>query len=179
MPYTDKDFDSLALEHGVLLRQYGALQRRCGQQVRAQAQEIESLQQQVVRLRACVIARDSALSWEREERRKLLDAIRGWPEHEVQALQEQASTLTPMHTHASDSDWLEDSLRGADLVVCQTGCISHGDYWRVKDHCKRTGKTCVLVEQPGALRIVRIHPNDAGATEISDSSLAPLPEGGR
>ncbi|WP_354445602.1 DUF2325 domain-containing protein [Ottowia thiooxydans] len=179
MPYTDKDFDSLALEHGVLLRQYGALQRRCGQQVRTQAEEIDRLQRQVVRLRAGVIARDSALSWEREERRKLMAAIGDWPEHEIQALQEQASTLAPLHTHASDSDWLEDSLRSADLVVCQTGCISHGDYWRVEDHCKRTGKTCVLVEQPGALRIVRIHPFDAAPSEIADSSLAPLPEGGR
>ena len=52
---------------------------------------------------------------------------------------------------------MEASLREADLVICQTGCLSHGDYWRVQDHCQRTGKTCVLVEQPDALRIVRIH----------------------
>jgi hypothetical protein len=51
----------------------------------------------------------------------------------------------------------EASLREADLVICQTGCLSHGEYWRVQDHCQRTGKTCVLVEQPDALRIVRIH----------------------
>jgi hypothetical protein len=49
------------------------------------------------------------------------------------------------------------------LVICQTGCISHGEFWRVEDHCKRTGKTCVLVEQPGALRIARLHP--AGQVE--------------
>ena len=42
-------------------------------------------------------------------------------------------------------------------MICQTGCLSHGEYWRVQDHCQRTGKTCVLVEQPDALRIVRIH----------------------
>lgn len=56
-----------------------------------------------------------------------------------------------------DSELLESSLHAADLVICQTGCITHGEYWRVEDHCKRTGKTCVLVEQPKALRIVRIH----------------------
>ncbi len=28
----------------------------------------------------------------------------------------------------------------ADAVICQTGCVSHNAYWRVKDHCKRTGK---------------------------------------
>lgn len=43
---------------------------------------------------------------------------------------------------------LEPSLAAADLVICQTGCISHDAYWRVKDHCKRTGKRCVFVENP-------------------------------
>lgn len=52
---------------------------------------------------------------------------------------------------------LEASLVAADLVICQTGCLSHGAYWRVQDHCRRTGKTCVLVRQPEALRIVHIH----------------------
>ncbi len=40
---------------------------------------------------------------------------------------------------------LADSLAAADWVICQTGCISHDDYWRVQDHCRRTGKTCILV----------------------------------
>ncbi|WP_127997956.1 DUF2325 domain-containing protein [Piscinibacter defluvii] len=35
---------------------------------------------------------------------------------------------------------LDHTLASADLVICQTGCISHDAYWRVKDHCKRTGK---------------------------------------
>jgi hypothetical protein len=34
--------------------------------------------------------------------------------------------------------------------------VSHGAYWRVQDHCKRTGKACVLVENADALHIVRI-----------------------
>jgi hypothetical protein len=61
-----------------------------------------------------------------------------------------------------DDEAIEASLREADLVICQTGCLSHGDYWRVQDHCQRTGKTCVLVEQPDALRIVRFHRTDEG-----------------
>ena len=44
-----------------------------------------------------------------------------------------------------DADALEASLRAADLVICQTGRVSHGAYWRLQDHCKRTGKPCVLV----------------------------------
>ena len=47
-----------------------------------------------------------------------------------------------------DADTLEASLVAADLVICQTGCVSHGAYWRVRDHCTRTGKECVLVDRP-------------------------------
>lgn len=41
---------------------------------------------------------------------------------------------------------LDATLAAADLVICQTGCVSHDAYWRVKDHCKRTGKRRVFVE---------------------------------
>ncbi len=50
---------------------------------------------------------------------------------------------------------LDAHLEAADLVICQTGCISHGAYWRVKDHCKRTGKRCVFVERPSASGLLR------------------------
>ncbi len=50
---------------------------------------------------------------------------------------------------------LDATLATADLVICQTGCISHDAYWRVKDHCKRTGKRCVFVENPSASSLVR------------------------
>lgn len=58
---------------------------------------------------------------------------------------------------------LEASLVAADLVICQTGCLSHGDYWRVQDHCKRTGKACVVAAQPDSVRIVRIHSTPASS----------------
>lgn len=54
-----------------------------------------------------------------------------------------------------DDTALEASLTAADMVICQTGCVSHDAYWRVQDHCKRTGKQCVLVEQPQAMHFVR------------------------
>ena len=44
---------------------------------------------------------------------------------------------------------LEPSLAAADAVICQTGCINHNAYWRVKDFCKRTGKPCIFVKTPG------------------------------
>ncbi|KGD86922.1 hypothetical protein JL37_28875 [Achromobacter sp. RTa] len=56
----------------------------------------------------------------------------------------------------ADGDTLEASLVEADLVICQTGCVSHGAYWRVKDHCARTGKQCVLVDKPEALNTLRL-----------------------
>ena len=62
-----------------------------------------------------------------------------------------------MGGQVEDLDSLEASLVAADLVICQTGCLSHGAYWRVHDHCKRTGKACVLVDQHDAVRIVRVH----------------------
>lgn len=56
-----------------------------------------------------------------------------------------------------DTAAFEASLVAADLVICQTGCLSHDAYWRVQDHCRRTGKACVVVAQPDVVRIVRIH----------------------
>jgi hypothetical protein len=50
---------------------------------------------------------------------------------------------------------LDASLAAADVVICQTGCISHGAYWRVKDHCKRHGKRCVFVDKPSASSLHR------------------------
>jgi hypothetical protein len=54
-----------------------------------------------------------------------------------------------------DAAALEASLVAADLVICQTGCVSHDAYWRVHEHCRRTGKRCVLVDQPQAMHFVR------------------------
>ncbi|MDO4637124.1 MAG: DUF2325 domain-containing protein [Lautropia sp.] len=59
--------------------------------------------------------------------------------------------------NCADPSDLEERLVEADLVICQTGCLSHQDYWRVQDHCRRHNKPCVLVAQPEALRIIRIH----------------------
>lgn len=50
---------------------------------------------------------------------------------------------------------LDHTLAAADVVICQTGCISHDAYWRVKDHCKRTGKRCVFVDNPSSASLQR------------------------
>jgi len=60
-----------------------------------------------------------------------------------------------MQHDGTDQAVLEASLAMADLVICQTGCVSHDAFWRVRDHCRRTGKQCVLVDNPDALDAVR------------------------
>jgi hypothetical protein len=76
-----------------------------------------------------------------------------------------------LHHDGGDEDSatrLDDTLGAADLVVCQTGCISHGAYWRVKDHCKRHGKLCLFVETPSRSALERaLHDAVAGPAALS------------
>ena len=63
-----------------------------------------------------------------------------------------------MHHDGGEEDklgQLDATLAAADLVICQAACVSHNAYWRVKDHCKRTGKRCVFVETPSAAGLQR------------------------
>ena len=180
-------------EYRVLAREHGRVQARCDALLRSQAQEIAALHRRAIRMQAALIIRETALAWAHEDRRTLEQAIPGlrsrialarhvgelvtrmqdllrerlcWQWHEAQAAHE-AGRAAPAQPSHDDPEHLEASLQAADLVICQTGCLSHGAYWRVQDHCQRTGKTCVLVSQPDALRIVRIHK----APEGDDSAL--------
>ena len=130
-------FDEISREHRALMQDHGQAQLRCSEQLRAQAREIERLHAQAMRLRAEVMVRETALAWAREERDAFVPV----------------SAASP---RPGEAEALEASLSAADLVICQTGCLSHGAFWRVQDHCKRTGKACVLVDAPRAVRIVRI-----------------------
>ncbi len=49
-----------------------------------------------------------------------------------------------------DEAQLTKALAAADLVLCQTGCLSHDDYWRVQDYCARSGKRCLLLAKEDA-----------------------------
>jgi len=66
---------------------------------------------------------------------------------------------------------LDATLAAADLVICQTGCISHNAYWRVKDHCRRTGKRCVFVETPSSAGLKR------ALVQLAPDSAASAPAG--
>lgn len=65
---------------------------------------------------------------------------------------------------------LDTTLAAADLVICQTGCISHNAYWRVKDHCKRTGKRCLFVDNPSSASLRR------ALADLGPIAIAALPE---
>ncbi|WDZ96247.1 DUF2325 domain-containing protein [Herbaspirillum sp. WKF16] len=169
-------------EQAALVRHLAAAQRRCSDTIARQAEEIAMLRAQAMRMRAAIIARDSALAWAIEDRAALEAAQpdlapRATLARKVRELSGKLQDLmrdtlrppvgaparashAPQRGPAADApalSALEASVAGADLVICQTGCLSHGDYWRVQDHCKRTGKTCVLVAQPASFRVMRIH----------------------
>jgi len=44
---------------------------------------------------------------------------------------------------------LDAIVTNADAVVCQSGCVSHSAYYRLKDACKKLGKPCVFVQSSG------------------------------
>lgn len=62
---------------------------------------------------------------------------------------------------------LDAIVAGADAVVCQSGCVSHAAYWRLKEACKKLGKPCVFLKSPGVTSFARglaalTGENDAG-----------------
>ena len=177
-----READGLAGEHVTLLRAHADAQARCSALLQAQAARIVALEAQLVRARGATIRAATALAWEREDRAALDAALPGLGRRvalgrQVATLQARVHELMrtlqrrelagtpgkagrPGHAPAGLAADLAASLQAADLVICQTGCMSHGDYWRVQDHCKRTGKLCMLVDQPDGLQIVRIHRPD-------------------
>jgi hypothetical protein len=82
-----------------------------------------------------------------------------------------------LHHDGGDEDKvtrLATTLDAADIVICQTGCISHDAYWRVKDHCKRTGKRCLFVDNPSSASLRRALAAMAPAVPVlQDEQAAP------
>lgn len=167
-------------EQSVMVSHLARVQNRCSTLIQQQTAEIATLRAEAMRMRAALIARDTALAWAYEDRAALEAAIPDLPQRmtlarRVQELSKRLQDLMreklrptvslPAKPEAAvetgDMAALEASIVAADLVICQTGCLSHGAYWRVQDHCKRTGKTCMLVAQPASVRIVRIHQDKA------------------
>jgi len=181
-----QEIDRLQHEHAVLLRSHAAAQARCSALLRDQAELLRRMDAQLMRTRAALVRSETALAWEREDRAAIERSIPGLGRRvslgrQVAALQTRVHDLMgELHRDAlftgraaarAQPDEmpaeLEASLAAADLVICQTGCLSHGDYWRVQDHCKRTGKVCMLVDRPDGLQIMRIH-RSAGEKDAAE-----------
>jgi Uncharacterized protein conserved in bacteria (DUF2325) len=47
---------------------------------------------------------------------------------------------------------LQHQLAGADLVLCQAGCVNHEAYHCVKQHCKRAGTELIFIDRPSLSR---------------------------
>ena len=161
-----KQVEQLAHEHGVLLRQHGKLQRRWSELEQRRQAEVTQLQALIVRLRAQVLIQDSRLLWEREDRATLPT--------EAAPPSSQAKHPQDMPLH-----WLTRGLLAVDLVICQTGCISHGGHWREDDHCRRLGRTCLQITHPDALPLGAsaqlVASNTATQATPLMSSITPLP----
>ena len=185
-----QEIDRLLHEHQILLRSHAEAQVRCSALLREQADQLHRMDAQLIRTRAALVRSETALAWEREDRAAIERSIPGLGRRvslgrQVAALQARVQELMgELHRDALSARRassgtqpdampaaLAASLAAADLVICQTGCLSHGDYWRVQDHCKRTGKVCMLVDRPDGLQIVRIH-RDAGQPHDDSAALA-------
>ena len=59
---------------------------------------------------------------------------------------------------------LPDMINGADAVLCPTDCVSHSAYYQLKNHCRRSGKPCLLFKGAGvssfALALTRLSAGD-------------------
>lgn len=183
---------SIDSEYVALCRQLAQIQQRCSGLVSEQAAQLIALRAEVVRLRGQVIVRDTQLAQVRDELAQWQAGHPGLPRRKAMGLQIQhlvarIASLTrecmrwqqaaqrPSAAASSVAARTEQvealaaqpltaaSLAQADWVICQTGCISHDDYWRVQDHCRRTGKPCLLVE-----------PAEAAASGVPSAAREPI-----
>ena len=46
-------------------------------------------------------------------------------------------------------------ITGADIVLCQSGFVSHAAYWRIKESCKRRRLPCIFLKSAGVTTFVR------------------------
>lgn len=131
----DAGLSPLAREHQALMAAYGRAQLRCSERLAAQQAQIDRLTAELIHVRAQALVRETQRAWgldfPRTPHARPLDVH-----------------LLSRRPAGRDADALEAALIAADLVICQTGCLGHDAYWRVQDHCRRTGKTCVLVDLP-------------------------------
>lgn len=50
---------------------------------------------------------------------------------------------------------IDAMITAADIVLCQSGFVSHAAYWRIKDACKRLRLPCVYLKSAGVTSFAR------------------------
>ena len=144
--------DSLTNENAVLSRALGRAQQRCADIAKRCNARIEALESELMRQRALTMAGVTELAGHRD--RSDLREAPGEPPSKAaaagQAPADRSGSLavqSVLYVGGQDPPaMLDATLAAADWVICQTGCLSHDAYWRVQDHCRRTGKRCVFIE---------------------------------
>lgn len=125
---------SLAQEHGVLVRTLGALQRRVGQLQHAHAQALGELQGEVMRLRAQLVAARTRVLWGLPAGGDLAPGARAVVD---------ATPRPTARTGHPPQRVATGHLAAAQAVICQTGCVGHAHPWREADgQCRRMGQAC-------------------------------------
>lgn len=74
-----------------------------------------------------------------------------------------------------NSNLLDATLAAADLLICQSGCISHNAYWRAKNHCKRNGGPCVFTDTPSRAVLARARRTRCERELSGPGNLIPRP----
>jgi hypothetical protein len=141
-----------------------AQERSILQQAEADA-SIQKLQAELMRARAALIAKDTLIAAltaqpespvpeapprSRNSGRRILcigervDAFSDWRE----MAQREGGRFEHLEAGIENVPGFDASLAAADMVICQTGCLSHNAHWRVENHCKRHGKRCLFVDRP-------------------------------
>ena len=155
MPTSCLVADHLSVEHRALCREYAAVQERCSRVMAQQRAEIMQLQAQVLRLHAAAIVQVST--------RAFVHACKAIPRSGKASAGQVPAPPSPASAQATvvpaTLALLQASLAAADLVICQTGCLSHGAYWRDNGHCRRSDKACLLPDAPASTHLAqRAHP---------------------
>lgn len=146
-----------------------AQERSMLQQADAEA-AIQDLQAELMRARAAIIAKDTLIASLRAQlapsepdapavrsrnsgRRFLFigERIEMFSEWRDMA-QREGGRFEHLDAEIDNAPGFDASLAAADLVICQTGCLSHNAHWRVENHCRRHGKRCFFVDRPAPSR---------------------------
>lgn len=125
--------EGVLAELKALRQAYGEAQQRCTASLTRMHRRNQALEAEVMRLRAKVIARDTALAWAREDQARLLATVPGLPSRvtlarRIEALAARMQGLLRMVLHleerlpaAAARDKAEGAGRGPDVVPGQAG----------------------------------------------------------